>query len=622
MARFHPTAIVSVPLILALIVAVACGGATAPTPRAAAPTAVTQQEQPTAPTAVTQQEQPTAPTAVTQQEQPMPTTEPVMPPALGVVTKAPVATAMPTPETPAALVTSTTPRLVITLGRLGTETNLPCGGSWLNFDKKQFYENLMGIDQFTGQLTDGVSHEWDVSPDGKTWRFFLREGVQFHHGWGELTAKDVKHMFAMVAAEGAKSEDTIPFRKTIKEVEIINDYEVVVHQTKPDLFTVAFFNAGKHGCAVLVSKDQWDAEGEAGYLKTIVGTAPYQFVKRELGASILGERVENHWRHTAEFEELDLHFTEEEATRLATLLARESHIVALPRDLQDTALENGFEKWESILPAVQSGAFMFGQYYVDPDKLNEEIPWVGQHESAKKVRQALNKAINRPELLKELFKGSGKEIKVWAFEESLPGWNPEWEEKWDEMYGYDPKRARELIAEAGYPNGFTLDVRLNHSGSVPENYQMGEAVQNYFRDVGLDVGTFQAERATWSLMGRNKERGTGVRNGVIAFGAGTYRDPQFGIGTYNADHGVVHSYETQYLFDQYEKLTEATSPEERGRLEREIGDAKFNEFAEIPLFWLPGVAIVDPDVVSEYIFPGNRRQIWSHFEFIKAANTK
>ena len=59
MARFHPTAIVFVPLILALIVAVACGGATAPTPRAAAPTAVTQQEQPTPPTAVTQQEQPT-----------------------------------------------------------------------------------------------------------------------------------------------------------------------------------------------------------------------------------------------------------------------------------------------------------------------------------------------------------------------------------------------------------------------------------------------------------------------------------------------------------------------------------------------------------------------------------
>jgi hypothetical protein len=65
MARFHPTAIVFVPLILALIVAVACGGATAPTPRAAAPTAVTQQEQPTPPTAVTQQEQPTPSTQPT-----------------------------------------------------------------------------------------------------------------------------------------------------------------------------------------------------------------------------------------------------------------------------------------------------------------------------------------------------------------------------------------------------------------------------------------------------------------------------------------------------------------------------------------------------------------------------
>ena len=598
MARYHPKAIVFVSLILVLIAAVACGDAAAPTSRPAATTAVTQQEQPTA------------------------TTAPVMPPALGAVTKVPVATAIPTPEAPAAMVTSKTQRLVITLGRLGTETNLPCAASWLNFDKKQFYENLMGIDRFTGQLEDGVAHKWEVSPDGQTWRFFLREGIPFHHGWGEFTAKDVKHMFAMVAAEGSRSEDTIPFRNTIRDVEIINDYEVVVHQTKPDLFTVAFFNAGKHGCAVIVSKDQWDAEGEAGYLKTIVGTAPYQFVERELGASILGERVENHWRHTAEFEELDLHFTEEEATRLATLLAGEAHIVALPRDLQETAMENGFEKWESILPAVQSGAFMFGQYYADPDKLNDDIPWVGQDESARKVRQALNKAVNRKELLQELFKGNGKEIKVWAFEESLPGWNPEWEARWEKEYGFDPVRARELLAEAGYPEGFTVDVRLSHSSSVPENYQMGEAVQNYFRDIGLDVGTFQAERATWSTMGRNKERGIGLKNGVISFGAGTYRDPQFGIGTYNADYGVVHSYETPYLFERFQKLTEAPTPEERDRIEREIGNAKFNEFAEIPLFWLPGVAIVDPDVVNEYIFPGNRRQIWSHFEFIKAADAK
>jgi len=547
--------------------------------------------------------------------------EVVMPPALGQIAKAPVATAIPR-EVQAVMVTSTTNRLVITLGKLSTQTNLPCVNSWLSFDKKQFFENLMGIDRFTGQLTDGVAHTWEVSPDGKTWRFFLREGILFHHGWGELTAKDVMHLFAQVAREGARSEDTIPFRDVIKEVEIINDYEVVVHQTKADLFTVAFFNAGKHGCAVLVSKDQWDAEGEAGYVETIVGTAPYQFVSRDLGTSILAERVENHWRHTAEFEELNVYFTEEEATRLATLLAGESHLVALPRDLQDTAIEKGFKKWESILPAVQSGAFMFGQYYADPDKLNYEIPWVGQDESALKVRQALNKAINRKEICKELFKGACKEIKVWAYEQSLPGWNPEWEERWDEEYGYDPVRAKELIAEAGYPNGFKVDVRLSASGSVPENVQLGEAIQIYYRDIGLDVGTFQAERATYSKMRRNKELGLGMDAGIISLGAGTYRDPQFGIGTYNADFGVVHAYETQVLFDLHRKLTEATTPEERDRIEREIGDLKFKEFGEIPLFWLPGVAIVNPDVVGEYIFPGNRRQIWSHWEYIKAANTK
>ena len=166
----------------------------------------------------------------------------------------------------------------------------------------------MGLDRYTGKEIPQLATKWEMSPDGMDWTFWLREGVQFHNGWGEFTARDVVHMVEMLTQDGAVGDDTFTYRSTVDNVEIIDDYQVVFHQTKPESFSLMFFNSGKHGTSVVMSKAQWDAEGEAGYLDHMIGTGPYKYVDRKLGVSVLMERVEDHWRLAPEFEEIELFF--------------------------------------------------------------------------------------------------------------------------------------------------------------------------------------------------------------------------------------------------------------------------------------------------------------------------
>lgn len=582
-----PNAMVFISIMLALLFSVACGGSTQPTPATGA-------------------------TSTNQSSTGSDATAPTALPTLALVPARAVAT--PTPAVAEPMVTSTTKRLVISLGPLSTETNLPWDAPSIGWDKRHLYENLIGVERSTGQLIPEIATEWSVSPDALTWTFKLRDDVPFHFGWGNVTASDVKHMIAMSSRDDSLANEKKPYQSTIRDVEIVDDLTVKIHQTKADGFTIPFFNYGGHGSSVLSSKKQWDEEGDEGYRNRPTGTGPYRYVSRFPSQNILAERVEDHWRKTAEFEELEVVFTAEEATRLATLLTGQAHIVSLPKDLEETALDNGMIMSQSILPAVQVASFFSGQWYSSPELMKNE-PWAGQDENARKVRQAINKAVNRQELLDEIMLGRAEMIRVWGYHSSLVGWNPDWETRWEEMYGYDPQRAKELLAEAGFPNGFKLSINMSASSSVPEQLQLHEALGLYLEAIGIEVEFTAITGALRSKMRRNREW-----NDLIFAVSGTYRDPQFTVRTYNDPvEGTVHAYENEFIHQAYQELTAAATPEGRDKALRKIGDHKFEEFAEIPMFWFQSAVMMNPDVVSEFIFPGNRRQIQTHFEFIKSA---
>src|SRR5262245_99602 len=392
-------------------------------------------------------------------------------------------------------------RLRIAVAPIGYDTNF----TWLNprsgnLDKRPALEFLIGIDRHTGAYIPELAEKWEMSPDGKHWTITLRKGVKFHENWGEFTARDVRHaVFLITQPESIQSDGSIwrtvmgvtktdsieeVAKKAELGVEIVDDYKVVfqLKLAVPEFVEMICANTD----LVMESKVRWDAGGKELYGQKVVGTGPFEFVERKVGTHVLYKRVENHWRQTPEYKELEFRWVPEGVTRLATLLAEEIHISDVERALQKDAVAKGMQVLTSKLPAIQHEWLFGGLYFASPDKLDNKQPFVD-----KRVRQAMNLAINRHAIAQALLGGRVEPMRVHGYHAKLdsdiwPGiWNPDWDKRFEELYGYDPAKAKALLAQAGYPQGFEFTVYLATLPGLPEMVDIGQAVALDWQAIGL-----------------------------------------------------------------------------------------------------------------------------------------
>src|SRR5215472_8460913 len=383
-------------------------------------------------------------------------------------------------------------RMVIAVAPLGWDTNY----SWLQsrsgmLDKRPALEYLVGIDRYTGAYIPELAEKWDMAPDGKSWTLTLRQGVKFHDNWGEFTAKDVRHSIFLISQPESVQTDGSLWRSLIgigktdsleeaakkveQMVEIVNDHQVIIHTktVAPELVDTLSAKSD----LVMESKARWDAGGKELYGQKVVGTGPFAFVERKVGSHVLYKRVENHWRQTPEYKELEFRWVAEGVTRLASLLAEEVHISDIDRSLQKDALAKGMKISTSTLPAIQHQWQFGGMYFASPDKLDPKVPFV-----KKEVRQAMNMAVNRQAIANAILGGKVQPHRVHGYHPKLDGaiwpgiWNPDWDKRFEELYGYDPARAKALLVQAGYPQGFEFTLYLYTLPGLPEIIDIGQAM--------------------------------------------------------------------------------------------------------------------------------------------------
>ena len=480
--------------------------------------------------------------------------------------------------------------------------------SHLQYDP--FLETLLDVDPETGAYIPRLAEKWEAAPDMKEWTFHLRKGVQFHFGYGEFTARDVVHAHSLMVGPDAIATLT-GFWRTVEEVKVINDYQVVFRMKQPS--TTMPYAASRSGDLRIVSKAQWDKEGLEGFEKRPAGTGSYRYVSRQVAQSIVFERVENHWRgERPDFPELEIRFVPEDTTRLATLLNGEAHIVDLPRELQPEALNRGMTILSSKLATDWETIYFGGQFYIPGDpKFKADMPWTDR-----RVRQAMNMAVNRKELRDTIFRGKGTPMYVSGFEASLEGWNPDWAKRFDALYGYNPVRAKELLKEAGYPPG-TIQVKLLSytSPGEAEHPQVVEALAIYFDAVGIKSTIDSLDEGKVASMLRNKESVGAIWSNIIGL-----RPTEEWIRTsYWSKGSVVHHFEDPFIDERYLKLTQTVDPNERQRLAREVGDHLFEEFADIPILLLYNEVVANPKVVAGWTYPGPGAGRSTHFHLLKAA---
>ena len=521
-------------------------------------------------------------------------------------------------------------RLRIAVAPLGWDTNF----TWLQsrsgqLDKRPALEYLVGIDRRTGAYIPELAEKWERLPDAKTWTITLRKGVKFHENWGEFTARDVQHsVFLMTQPESFQTDgpiwrtlmgigkaDTVEevAKKVKAGVEIVDPHTVVfrLKQAAPELVE----NLSANADLGIESKARWDAGGKELYGQKVVGTGPFEFVERKIGSHVLYKRVENHWRKTPEFQELEFRWVSEGVTRLATLLAEEVHISDVDRVLQKDAVAKGMRVVTSGLPAMQHQWHFGGLYFATPDKLDPKVPFVD-----KRVRQAMNMAINRNVIAQRLLSGRVQPHRITGYHPKLdsaiwPGiWNADWDKRFDELYGYNPARAKALLKEAGHEKGFEFTIYLYTLPGLPEVVDIGQAIALDFQTVGLrpklvevDFPRVRAQYRTKAIHGALFP----LRHGLRALDTNRL--------VYRSKDSIVNAYENVAVDHRLEELGRVVEPAERARLLREVGDIRFNEFSDIPLFWLFAEATINPKVVAEYVFPGTVTGYYTHLEYVKLA---
>jgi peptide/nickel transport system substrate-binding protein len=363
------------------------------------------------------------------------------------------------------------------------------------------------------------------------------------------------------------------------------------------------------------SKARWDAGGKELYGQKVVGTGPFEFVERKVGAYVLYKRVENHWRKTPEYQELEFRWVPEGVTRLASLMAGEVHISDVDRALQKDAIAKGMKISVSKLPAMQHQWQFGGMYFATPDKLDLKAPFV-----KREVRQAMNMAINRQAIANAILDGKAQPHRVMGYHPQLstaiwPGiWNPDWDKRFEERFGYDPAKAKALLAQAGYPQGFEFTLYLYTLPGLPEIIDIGQAMALDFQAIGLKPKLVETEFPRVRELYR-----TQTIHGALFPTRHAAQALEMARNVHKSKDSLGHWYDHPFIDERLEALSTVVDAAERTRLLREIGDHKFNEFAEIPLFWLSAEAAVNPKYIAEYTFPGIITGYFTHLEYVKVA---
>jgi peptide/nickel transport system substrate-binding protein len=316
-------------------------------------------------------------------------------------------------------------------------------------------------------MKPSLAESWTMSPDGLTYEFVLRANARFHNG-DPVTAEDVKFSFDRFRGGGAKL-----MKSKVKDVQVVDARRVrfVMREAWPDFMT--FYGTTATGAGWVVPRKYVEQVGEDGYKKAPIGAGPYKFASATPGIELVLEAFDGYWRKRPSVKRLILRSVPDEATRAAALKRGELDIVY---QVQGPIAEDVQRSAGLKLTAVRTNAVFFLDFV---DQWDPKSPWANQTVRLAASLAIDRKAINEAEQLGHA--GITGNIVPRHMEFALA----------IHAHPYDPKRAKQLLVEAGYPNGFDGgDITPN-----PPYFSMAEAVTSYLGAVGIKMRVRTMERA-------------------------------------------------------------------------------------------------------------------------------
>jgi peptide/nickel transport system substrate-binding protein len=360
-----------------------------------------------------------------------------------------------------------------------------------------------------------LAEAWSVSKDGLVYEFVLRKGVTFHNG-EPVTAEDVKFSFERYKGAAAKL-----LKDRVAAVEVVDRQKVRFRLHKPWLDFMTFFGTPATGAAWIVPKKYVEKVGDEGFKKAPLGAGPYKFVSFKPGVELVLEAYEGYWRKPPAVKTLVFRVIPDESTRLAALKRGEVDIAysitgALAEELKQT-------KGLTLTPTY----FTFTTWLLFTDQWDAKSPW---HD--RRVRLAANLAIDRQAINQAAYLGLSKPALAFVPSGMDYFWAPP-------AYAYDPAKAKALLADAGYPNGFDAG---DFFGEMIYGSSIGEPVTNYLRAVGIRTRLRLMERAAYY-----KEYSEKKLRGVLLTGSGAPGNAATRVDSYAVTGGA-------YVYNTYPEI--------------------------------------------------------------------
>jgi peptide/nickel transport system substrate-binding protein len=331
----------------------------------------------------------------------------------------------------------------------------------------QIFDALLAVDIELNELSPALATEWEVSEDGLQYSFTLREGVTFHDGT-PFNAEDVVATFEA----GADPANAYFDEYQGVTVEVVDDYHIVLVREEPDVVFERLLAE-----TPIISAEQFAEGGNQAIEDFPIGTGPFKFVEWVKGNRIVLEANPDYWIEGLPLiAEVIFRPIPESSTRLAAIQTGEVHIVnRLSSDEAQQLL--GVSGVQVIRYPVDR------VYYI---AFNNLTTGVGLPTEDPLVRQAMNYAVDREAIIDGLFDGFA-DLATGMITPANLGFD-----ETVEPFPYDPDRARELLTEAGYSNGFEIGMACP-IGAYTTFEEVCQAVAGYLEEVGITMAGGEVE---------------------------------------------------------------------------------------------------------------------------------
>jgi dipeptide transport system substrate-binding protein len=448
----------------------------------------------------------------------------------------------------------------------GFNPQLYTAGTTFDASSRQVYDRLVEFQRGTTKIVPGLAERWEISEDELEYTFYLRKGVKFHTIKGfkpsrDFNADDVlfsfqrqwdsQHPYHNVSGGTYEYFNAMGLPELIEAIEKLDDYTVRFTLKRPEAPFLA--DMAMDFASILSAEygEQLLTEGTPEQMNLIpVGTGPFQRVAYQKDALIRYQAHPDYWAGEAAITNLVFAITPDASVRYAKLKAGECHVMPYPNPADLDAMRR-----DDVINLLEQEGLNIGYLAFNTEKKPFDN---------RRVRQALNMAVNKQAIIDAVFQGAGRIAKnplpptLWSYNEAVKD------------YPYDPEKAKQMLAEAGYPGGFETDLWAMpvQRPYNPNARRMAEIIQADWAKVGVIARIVSYEWGEYLKRTKDGEHQT-----VLLGWTGDNGDPDNFLAVLLGCDAVDGANRARWCYQPYEELIQkakrVSDQAERAKLYKE-----------------------------------------------------